>query len=104
MSQRGPLPLLVGEISVDVTITPSGQEQKLRLGGIAHASRGFWANGTPFAVAAVLPNYLESSARAYLARFGCQQFFVLGYVSGAPNVTLIFDPTEVADQEYDTLL
>jgi nucleoside 2-deoxyribosyltransferase len=87
-----------------VTITPAGQEQKLRMGGIAHAARGFWANGTAFAVAAVLPQYLEKSAREYFEAFGCQQFFVLGYVTGAPNVTLIFDPTEVADQEYDTLL
>jgi nucleoside 2-deoxyribosyltransferase len=96
--------LLIGEVSVDVTVTPRGQEQKLRLGGIAHAARGFWASGTPFAVAAVLPQYLEEGAREYLAKFGCEEFFVLGYVLGAPNVTLIFDPTEVDNQEYDMLL
>lgn len=96
--------LLMGEISVDVTITPRGSENKLRLGGIAHAARGLWATGYPYAAAAFLPRYLEAGAREYLKRFGCEQFTVLGYISGAPNVTLIFDPTEVDDQEYDDLL
>lgn len=104
MSTGNDTPLLIGEVSVDVTVTPRGQEQKLRMGGIAHAARGFWASGQHFAVAAVLPKYLEPSARRYFENFGCKQFFVLGYVTGAPNVTLIFDPTEVSDQEYDTLL
>ena len=100
----GSIPLLVGEIGVDVTITPRGKQQKLRLGGIAHAARGFWAAGTPFAVAAILPHYLEASARRYLSKLGCVECHIVGHVLGAPNVTLIFDPTEVDDQEYDTLL
>jgi nucleoside 2-deoxyribosyltransferase len=94
----------MGEVSVDVTITPRGSDNKLRLGGIAHAARGLWAIKQPYAVAAFLPNYLEASARKYLGRFDCQQFTVMGHISGAPNVTLIFDPTEVDDQEYDDLL
>lgn len=104
MPHERPLPLLVGEVSVDVTVTPRGHEQKLRMGGIAHAARGFWASGAPFAAGMVLPSYLERSAKQYLAKLGCAEFFTLGTVSGAPNVTLIFDPTEVDDQEYDTLL
>lgn len=104
MTSDARVPLLIGEVSIDVTVTPRGQEQKLRLGGIAHAARGFWASGSPFAVAAFLPSYLEDSARRYLATFGCVDFFTLGHISGSPNVTLIFDPTEVDDQEYDTLL
>jgi nucleoside 2-deoxyribosyltransferase len=104
MASSGVIPLLIGEVSIDVTVTPRGQEQKIRLGGIVHAGRGFWASGTQFAVAAVLPRYLEQSAKDYLAKLGCQELITLGYVSGAPNVVLIFDPTEVDDQEYDTLL
>ena len=99
-----PIPILIGEVIVDVTITPRGQENKLRLGGIVHAARGFWAAGIPFAVAAIVPKYLEGAAKDYLSKFGCREFSVLGYVSGAPNVILIFDPTEVDDQEYETLL
>lgn len=96
--------LLVGEIFVDFTVTEPGKENKLRLGGIAHAARGFWAVDTPFSVAAVLPEYLEEIARTYFHALGCVDFHVLGYVYGAPNVTVIFDPIEVADQKYETLL
>lgn len=81
----GSLPLLVGEISVDVTVTPSGQEQKLRLGGIAHAARGFWANDTAFSVAAVMPRYLEAAARNYLTKFGCAEFLCLGISTVHPT-------------------
>src|SRR5262249_47339974 len=42
MSDAERVPLLVGEIYVDFTITDPGSENKLRLGGIAHAARGFW--------------------------------------------------------------
>jgi hypothetical protein len=98
------IPLLIGEIFVDVTILPAGVENKMRLGGIVHAARAFWATNTPYAVAAFLPDYLENGAREYLARFGCQKFIKLGEVTGAPNVILIFDATEVDDQGYEILL
>jgi nucleoside 2-deoxyribosyltransferase len=104
MSETAPLLLLLGEIYVDFTVTEPGTENKLRLGGIAHAARGFWALGIPFNVAAILPEYLEASARKYFEALGCADFRVVGRIRGAPNVIAIFDPTEVADQEYDTLL
>ena len=74
------------------------------MGGITHAARGFWALDVPFAAAIIAPKYLEASAQNYLARLGCEKLFVLGHVSGAPNVTLIFDATEVDDQGYEMLL
>jgi nucleoside 2-deoxyribosyltransferase len=98
------IPLLIGEIFVDFTLTSSGQENKLRLGGIVHAARSFWAIGVRFSVAAVLPEYLEQTASDYLKSLGCLEFNVLGTVRGAPNVTVIVDPAEVADQGYETLL
>jgi nucleoside 2-deoxyribosyltransferase len=97
-------PLLIGEIIVDFTLMPPGQEPKMRLGGITHAARGFHAAGQKFSVAAVLPQYLEKTARAYFARHGCEQFTVLGYVSGAPNVIVIMDAIELADQGYEAIL
>jgi nucleoside 2-deoxyribosyltransferase/sugar/nucleoside kinase (ribokinase family) len=102
----GPQPslLLVGEIFVDVTITPPNEENKLRLGGIVHAARGLWALGIPFATAVVVPSYLEQTAKDYLVKFGCVEYSVLGQIVGAPNVILIFDPTEVDDQHYEDLL
>jgi nucleoside 2-deoxyribosyltransferase len=99
-----PLPLLVGEISLDFTITKPDQENKLRLGGIAHAARGFWALKKPFSAAVFLPSYLEASAEAYLRSLGCVDFHLLGEVKGAPNLTIIHDQTEVADQGYDSVL
>ena len=42
---------LNGEVFVDFTATPQGAENKLRLGGIAHAARGFWALGAIFRAA-----------------------------------------------------
>lgn len=104
MRSAGSVPLLVGEIFVDFTVTGPGAENKLRLGGITHAARGFWALNTPFSVAVVLPEYLEDLSRNYLRALGCVDYHVIGHVRGAPNVTVLFDPTEVADQGYDTLL
>ena len=51
-----------------------------------------------------MPDYLNDSVREYLERFGCSQFIKLGTINGAPNVILIFDPTEVDDQGYEVLL
>lgn len=104
MSGAGKPPLVVGEISVDFTITNPGLDNKLRLGGIAHAARGFWAHDVPFAAAIIVPEYLEETAPRYLASFGCVDCRVIGRVRGAPNVTVIMDATEVAEQGYDTLL
>ena len=97
-------PLLVGEVFVDFTVTEQGAESTLRLGGIAHAARGFWAVGAAFRAAAVLPEYLVDLTRNYFDSLGCVEFQVLGTVRGAPNVTAIFDATELSDQRYETLL
>jgi nucleoside 2-deoxyribosyltransferase len=104
MTAVAKVPLLVGEVFVDFTITARGTENKLRLGGVAHAARGFWALGQTFRAAVVIPSYLEKLTRDYFATLGCAELIVLGVVTGAPNITLIFDATEVADQEYDTPL
>ena len=96
--------LVVGEIFVDFTVTPTGIENKLRLGGVTHAARGLWSTGTPYAVAAVCPEYLRDSAESYLDAFGCAEFIHLGQVLGAPNVMVIGDPIEVGDQGYEELL
>jgi hypothetical protein len=104
MSQSPHAPLLVGEIFVDFTTTSSNAENNLRLGGITHAARAFWALNVPFRAAVILPSYLEDAAHTYLSRLGCIDFRVIGLVTGAPNVTVIFDATEVADQGYETLL
>jgi nucleoside 2-deoxyribosyltransferase/fructose-1-phosphate kinase PfkB-like protein len=104
MSGTEPIPLLIGEVFIDFTVTAAGSENKLRLGGIAHAARGFWVLDMPFRAAVILPEYLEEAARKYFKAFGCVDFRVVGQVRGAPNVTVLFDQIELADQGYDTLL
>jgi hypothetical protein len=96
--------LVVGEIVVDFTSARTDVACKLRLGGIVHAARGLWACDLPYSVAAICPSYLVSQARAYLAAHGCNEFVWLGEVLGAPNVMMIGDATEVADQGYEDLL
>jgi len=85
MKLAKPIPLLVGEIFVDFTLTEPGKENKLRLGGVAHAARGFWALDMPYSAAVILPRYLEETARKYLKAFGCVDFHVLGQVMGLPT-------------------
>lgn len=97
-------PLLIGEVFVDFTVTAGLAENKLRLGGIAHAARGFWATGVTFRAAAILPSYLVKVARRYFAELGCIDFQIIGTIEGAPNVIVIFDASEVADQGYEALL
>lgn len=104
MSVTEPAPLLIGEVFVDFTVTMPGSENKLRLGGIAHAARGFWALNVPFGAAVILPEYLEEPTRKYFDALGCVDFRVVGNVRGAPNVTVLFDQIELADQGYETLL
>lgn len=105
MTEANDRPLLViGEIIIDFTSARTDVSCKLRLGGIVHAARGLWACDLPYSVAAICPSYLVSQARTYLAAHGCVEFLWLGDVSGAPNVMIIGDATEVSDQGYEDVL
>ncbi|MEM6900517.1 MAG: nucleoside 2-deoxyribosyltransferase [Pseudomonadota bacterium] len=95
---------IVGELLVDVTITEPNSENKLRLGGIAHAARGAWAMGQDYSIGAIAPAYLFESASSFLEQFGCSSFTELGVVLGAPNVMLIGDQLELGPQGYEDLL
>lgn len=103
MSRNSPL-LLIGEVIVDFTMPKPNLPCKLRMGGIVHAARGMWSIGAPFAVAAACPGYLVSQVRRYLSELGCSEFIWIADVSGAPNVIVIGDQTEVSDQGYEDLL
>lgn len=96
--------LIVGEVIVDFTLTGPNEENKMRLGGIAHSARGLWALGRTFEAAVFLPRYLEAAVRKYFHELGCVRLEVMGYVEGAPNVTIIHDVRETDDQGYDFLL
>ena len=83
--------LLIGDVCVDFTVNKSGDEPKMRLGGLVHASRALWACGIPYSVAVACPSYLASRAEEYLQEHGCNSFFLLSEITGAPNVFIIND-------------
>jgi len=82
MNTRQSLPLLVGEVFRGLHYYCTGVQNKLRLGGVAHAARGFWALGAPFNAAVVMPTYLQDSAKEYFKKLGCVEFYVIGTVMG----------------------
>lgn len=97
-------PILIGEVAVDFTMPSRASVAKVRLGGIVHAARGMWAAGKPYAVGVFCPTYLVDQARSYLVEHGCEEFLLLGEVTGAPNVIAIADVKEVGHQGYEDIL
>lgn len=96
--------LLVGDVCVDFTSNVSAGEPKMRLGGLVHAARALWACGIPYSVAAACPAYLIGRTEEYLLEHGCTSFFLLGEITGAPNVFFINDVREVGHQGYEDIL
>lgn len=97
-------PIIVGEVTIDFTMPSRNVEAKVRLGGIVHAARGLWAAGRSYSVGAFCPTYLVGQARKYLLEHGCEEFVLLGEVTGAPNVIAIADVQEVGHQGYEDIL
>lgn len=98
------IPILIGEVTVDFTMPTRTTHAKVRLGGVVHAARGLWASGRKYSVGAFCPAYLVEQARNYLSQHGCQEFVLLGEVTGAPNVIAIADVKEVGHQGYEDIL
>ncbi len=96
--------MLIGEVMVDFTMPTRTTDAKVRLGGVAHAARGLWASGRGYSVGAFCPTYLVEQARKYLNQHGCQEFLLLGEVTGAPNVIAIADAKEIGHQGYEDIL
>lgn len=95
---------LVGEVLVDVTLTPAIYENKLRFGGIFHAARTLWALGIDFEIFYIAPDYLTEQITNYAQQHGAKMAVKIGSVNGAPNLIIIGDATESGDQGYDLIL
>jgi len=95
---------LIGDVFIDVTLTELSQENKMRLGGIIHASRALWAIGARYQLLYIAPNYLSQQIEDYASQHGAESVIQVGSVQGAPNVILISEPTEAGDQGYELLL
>lgn len=98
------VPILIGEVTVDFTMPTRTTDAKVRLGGVVHAARGLWASGRSYSVGAFCPAYLVEQARNYLSQHGCEDFILLGEITGAPNVIAIADVKEVGHQGYEDIL
>ena len=95
---------LIGEVIVDVTLTNTNRENKLRLGGIIHAARALWAIDVEYDLMYIAPHYLTQQVTQYASNIGANLVQQIGTVIGAPNVILVEDPTEAGPQGYELLL
>ncbi|REG89374.1 nucleoside 2-deoxyribosyltransferase [Winogradskyella sediminis] len=94
---------LVGDIVIDVSLFDNA-EKKMRLGGIAHAMRGFWALNRECVISYFVPEFLNKEVIQFSKHHGFDKIEQLGTVIGAPYVFLIGSVKETGDQEYDFLL
>tara|TARA_Y100001949_G_scaffold175751_1_gene186422 strand:+ start:121 stop:1431 length:1311 start_codon:yes stop_codon:yes gene_type:complete len=95
---------ILGDVVIDVTQFSSANETKMRLGGIAHAARGFWSLNCDYNVLYMAPEYLDQSIKDYLSKHGAIRVDKIGNVVGAPYVFLIKEEKEIGDQGYEFLL
>jgi nucleoside 2-deoxyribosyltransferase len=96
--------VLIGDVFLDVTLTPLGDENKMRLGGLIHPARALWALGVSFELAYIAPGYLDKQIENYAKSLGPASINKIGDVTGAPNVALIGEPTEAGNQNYELLM
>lgn len=96
--------IIVGEVTIDFTMPSRNVAPKIRLGGVVHAARGLWAAGRSYSVGAFCPSYLVEQAQRYLLEHGCEDFILLGEVTGAPNLIAIADIKEIGHQGYEDIL
>lgn len=95
--------LLIGQVFVDISIA-NNSNKKLRLGGIVHSARTFWAIKEKYSAAYFSPQYLDSNVEKYLTGLDCFDTIKIGNVFGCPNIQLIENTQETGEQVYEDLL
>lgn len=97
--------LIIGEIYLDTHLDKICDEGPLfRLGGIFHSARAFSALGVDFSMAYYAPDYLEADICKFSKKLNAKENIKIGSVNKAPNIMLINESKEVADQGYCNLL
>ena len=96
--------LIIGEISVDVTLASSINPYKMRLGGIVHIARACWAMGVDYTMAYISPQYLDETILDFLKSLNCFNVIKIANVTGCPNVFLIENVKEELNQGYQHVL
>ncbi|MBQ4900313.1 nucleoside 2-deoxyribosyltransferase [Paenibacillus sp. Marseille-P2973] len=97
--------LIIGEVYTDVHLNElAGNQRLLRLGGIFHTARAMDALKQQYDLAYIAPGYLKESIESFKTELNASSVVQIGDVKNCPNVMLITDSIEVADQGYNDLL
>ncbi|WP_084078073.1 7-cyano-7-deazaguanine synthase [Ureibacillus massiliensis] len=92
--------LVIGEVYTDNHIDANF----IRLGGIFHSARALDALQANYALAAVLPNYLEEDFNTFAKKLNATAFKSIGEIKRSPNVINIHDSKETGSQGYEDIL
>ncbi len=95
---------IVGEVCVDLTLTDSSKENKLRFGGIVHAARALWGLNIPYSMCYMGPDYFTNDVEKFVLSHGANVVEKIGNIVGSPNLILIEEPKEIGAQGYDFIL
>lgn len=104
MMSNKPKICIIGDVIVDVTLTPNNREKKVRLGGIIHAARALWALNADYDLLYFAPQYLLDQINQYADALNVRRATCIGNITGAPNLILINDAAELGDQGYELIL
>lgn len=94
---------LLGDVVADVSLLQR-KEDKIRLGGIMHSARGFWALESDYDIFYISPKYLDNDIISFSKAHDVSKVTKIGNVMGAPYVFLIKELKETGNQGYDFLL
>lgn len=95
---------IIGEVCVDLTLTDSSRENKLRFGGVVHAARALWGLDVPYSMCYTGPDYFTNAVEKFVLSHGAIEVNKIGTVVGSPNLILIGEPKEIGAQDYDFIL
>lgn len=97
--------LVIGEVFTDVHLSEVKDTNRLiRLGGVFHTARSMDALKVPYDLAYIAPTYLKDSIEDFSKQLNVSLLVKIGEVEGSPNIMLISDSLEIANQGYNDLL
>ncbi|MDQ8747731.1 nucleoside 2-deoxyribosyltransferase [Elizabethkingia miricola] len=95
---------LVGDVIVDVTLKNNNDDLKMRLGGIIHSARAFWAISYDFGIGYISPTYLDTRIFDFSSHLNNPKLIKVADTLNAPNLILIEEAREIGDQGYELIL
>ncbi|MFS0671663.1 7-cyano-7-deazaguanine synthase [Ornithinibacillus sp. 179-J 7C1 HS] len=92
--------LILGEVYTDNHI----DLQAIRLGGIFHSARTLDALNADYALAAILPQYLNQDFETFSSELNANAYIRIGEIQRSPNLINIQDSKEIGDLGYEDIL